>query len=61
MENKKRDDTATIVADIYGVTASYVRLVVNGKRKNGVILESYNTLREQKQAIVNDLKQNQES
>jgi len=44
MENKKRDDTATLAAQAHGVTPAYVRMVVNGTRKNEAILNTYNAI-----------------
>ncbi|MEB0299587.1 hypothetical protein [Mucilaginibacter sp. 5C4] len=48
MEKEKRDDTATLTARAHSVSASYVRMVVNGKRKNEAILATYNTILEAK-------------
>lgn len=44
MEKEKKDDTATLTAQAHGVTASYVRMVVNGKRNNENILSTFNAI-----------------
>jgi len=52
MENKKRDDTATLTAQATGYTPHYVRMVINGKRKNDSILTTYNNILTGKQNLV---------
>jgi len=45
MQNKKRDDTATLTAAAHDVTPRYVRMVLNGERKNREdILTTYNKI-----------------
>lgn len=51
-KKQKRDDTATIVADIMGVTADYVRKVINGDRENEDILAVYMELKQGKSRLV---------
>ena len=48
MEKDKKDDTATLAAQAHSVTPSYVRMVVNGKRNNEAILNTYNAILEAK-------------
>lgn len=48
MEKEKKDDTATLTAQAHGVTPAYVRMIVNGKRKNESILSTFNTILEAK-------------
>ncbi|MDD4191675.1 MAG: hypothetical protein PHI28_10100 [Mangrovibacterium sp.] len=59
MEKKnrqKRDDTAAIVAEIQGVSAAYVRMIINGKRKNKTILKTYLQLQEGKRRLIETVK-----
>jgi hypothetical protein len=51
MENKKRDDTATLTAKAHNVTAAYVRMVINGVRKNESILSTYQTILKTKEEL----------
>lgn len=51
MENKKRDDTATLTAQVHSCTAAYVRMVVSGKRKNEAILSTYNKILKVKEKV----------
>jgi hypothetical protein len=44
MEKEKKDDTASLTAQAHGVTPSYVRMVVNGKRNNESILSTFNEI-----------------
>jgi len=54
--SRKRDDLATIVADIHGVTADYVRKVRNGERENEEILATYMDILEGKTALIEAVK-----
>ena len=38
---KKRDEVASIIAAIHGVSARYVRMVINGEKQNDQILIDY--------------------
>lgn len=51
-QKQQRDDTAAIVAAMQGVSASYVRMIINGKRKNKAILKTYEQLREGKRRLI---------
>jgi hypothetical protein len=51
-QKQQRDDTAAIVAAMQGVSASYVRMIINGKRKNKAILKTYEQLREGKKRLI---------
>jgi hypothetical protein len=51
-QKQKRDDTAAIVAEIQGVSAAYVRMIINGKRKNKTILKTYMQLQEGKRRLI---------
>lgn len=51
-QKQKRDDTAAIVAEIQGVSAAYVRMIINGKRKNKTILNTYMQLQEGKRRLI---------
>lgn len=56
MENKKKDDTATLTAEACGTTAAYVRMIVRGVRKTDSpkaikILETYNAIIKAKQEL----------
>lgn len=57
MEKQKRtrDDTASIVAEIHGVSAAYVRMVVNGKRENKSILRTYEHIKYGKKMLINQV------
>ncbi len=57
MEIKKRDDTAALTAEAHGCTPHYVRMVVNGKRKNEDILTTYNTILTGKKNLVESAEQ----
>ena len=61
MEKEKKDDTATLTAQAHGVTPSYVRMVVNGKRNNDAILSTFNRILEAKNNIVNAVFSSSES
>lgn len=51
-----RDDSAQLVADLYGVTADYVRKILRGERTNLAILKTYRTYVSAKRRLVADLK-----
>jgi hypothetical protein len=51
MQKEKKDDTASLTAAAHGVSASYVRMVVNGKRKNESILSTFNSILEAKDKL----------
>jgi hypothetical protein len=57
MEKQKRtrDDTASIVAEIHGVSAAYVRMVVNGKRENQTILRTYQHIKRGKKMLITEV------
>ena len=55
-QRQKRDDTAAIVAEIQGVSAAYVRMIVNGKRENETILKTYLQLMEGKKRLIEAIK-----
>lgn len=55
--NTKRDDTAAIVASIYGVTADYVRKVRRGDRTNDEILSAYMDFKDGKRCLTEAIKQ----
>jgi len=55
-QKQKRDDTAAIVAEIQGVSAAYVRMIVNGKRENETILKTYVQLQEGKKQLIEAIK-----
>jgi hypothetical protein len=46
------DDTCTIIADKFGVSTRYVRMVREGKRNNPVILEAYMIMKEGKSELI---------
>jgi Rod binding domain-containing protein len=53
MENKKKDDTATLTALAHNVQPAYVRMIVRGVRKSNSekakdILKTYNDILEAK-------------
>ena len=54
---KTKDDAATAIAKIFNVTASYVRMVANGKRKNEKILEAYQTYKAGKNRLIKNIDQ----
>lgn len=54
--NKKRDDWASIVAEMYDVTPGYVRQVRNGDRNNEEILATIMDLVEGKEKLVEAVK-----
>lgn len=54
---KQRDDLATIVADMYGVSARYVRMVRNGERENEQILGTLIEMREGKNLLIQSVKE----
>jgi hypothetical protein len=51
-QKQKRDDTAAIVAEMQGVSAAYVRMIINGKRNNKAILKTYKQLQEGKKQLI---------
>jgi hypothetical protein len=51
-QKRSRDDTASIVAQIHGVSAAYVRMVVNGKRENQAILGTYRQFEYKKKLLI---------
>jgi hypothetical protein len=53
----KGDDTAVLVADMYGVSPRYVRMVICGDRINANILETYMQLKEGKSLLIEAVKQ----
>ena len=61
MEKEKKDDTATLTAQAHNVTASYVRMVVNGKRNNPAILTTFNSILEAKDKLSKPLENHVES
>jgi hypothetical protein len=61
MEKEKKDDTAALTATAHGVTPSYVRMVVNGKRKNESILSTFNSILEAKDKLSKPLETVSES
>lgn len=54
-KDKKRDDVATIVAKIHGVSPSYVRMVRNGVRKNDEILATLIDFRQSQKKLIEHL------
>lgn len=61
MEKEKKDDTATLTAQAHGVTASYVRMVVNGKRNNESILSTYKEILQAKDNLSKPVNSTSES
>lgn len=56
-DNKRKIDSAVaIVADMFGVTLSYVRMIRDGKRKNKVILRIYQKIKSDTGAIIKSAK-----
>jgi hypothetical protein len=55
-QKQKRDDTAAIVAEMQGVSAAYVRMIINGKRKNKAILKTYMQLQEGKKRLIENVR-----
>jgi predicted nucleotidyltransferase len=49
---KRQDDTATITAQICGVSDSLVRKVTRGERNNDVVMVAYMELWERKQDAI---------
>jgi hypothetical protein len=45
LDYTERDETAQVVAALYGVTPDYVRKVMRGERSNDAILKSCETYR----------------
>jgi hypothetical protein len=56
-KRKKRDEVASIIADIHGVTPAYVRMVINGEKQNDAILIDYLTYNQEKNKLIQSLKQ----
>lgn len=66
MENKKKDDTATLTAQAYNCNPAYVRMIVNGVRKTNTelaknILSTYNKIRAAKDKLSKPLENHVES
>lgn len=66
MENKKKDDTATLTAQANKCTAAYVRRIVNGDSKTNTelaknILSTYNRIRAAKDKLSKPLENHVES
>jgi len=55
---KKFGEALQSTAEIHNVTESYVRLILNGKRKNEAIVKTYNTLKAKTEKLVEKLKTN---
>lgn len=55
-QKQKRDDSAAIVAELQGVSAAYVRMIISGKRKNKAILKTYMQLQEGKKQLIETIK-----
>jgi len=53
---KGRDDTASIVAEIHGVSPSYVRMITNGKRENAEILSTYMEIKQRKRQLIAEIR-----
>lgn len=53
---KVNDDTASLVAEMYGVSKRYVNMVIEGTRMNENILISYMQLKEGKNLLVEAVK-----
>jgi hypothetical protein len=49
---KKRSETASIIAQAYGVTPRYVRMVAEGKRNNEAIFSAYMQFNEAKNNLL---------
>jgi len=55
-QKQRRDDTASIVAEIHGVSAAYVRMIINGKRENEAIRSTYRQLKQRKRLLIETVK-----
>lgn len=55
-KGKKRDDTADIVADIWGVSTRYVRAIRSGDRDNDEILCTITDYLEGKSKLIEEIK-----
>lgn len=53
--SKERDDIARIVADIHGVSVSYVQKIRAGERENDAIMETLVEYRQGKKALIEQL------
>jgi hypothetical protein len=52
----ERDETAQVVADLFGVTADYVRKVLRGERQNDMIIKICYQYKTEKSRLLNQLK-----
>jgi hypothetical protein len=52
---KRRSDTATIVAELKGVTPRYVRMIRNGERENEEILATLIDLEQGQSKLIKEL------
>lgn len=57
LNKKKRDDTATVVGEIFTVTPDYVRKVNNGERENEKIIEACVLYQQGKSELINQIKE----
>lgn len=55
-KSKRGDDTAALVAEMYGVTVRYVNMVIEGTRYNEKIVASYMQLKEGKSLLIEAVK-----
>lgn len=49
----ERNDLAAITASITGVSARYVRYVINGERNNDIVFDTYMNLRAGRDSAIN--------
>jgi hypothetical protein len=56
LNRKKRDEVASIIAAIHGVSARYVRMVVSGEAKNDQILIDYLNYKIGKNRLIDAIK-----
>lgn len=56
LKQKKNDETATVIAGLYGVSAAYVRMVMAGDRENEEILAACIEYKNGKNILVETVK-----
>jgi hypothetical protein len=56
ISTQQRDETAAIVAEIFGFTPRYVRLVMNGDRENREVLMATIEYRQGKNLLVEEIR-----
>jgi predicted transcriptional regulator len=55
-ESADRDESAQVIAGMFGVTSDYVRKIVRGERNNLLILRTYQLYQHGKKRLLSEVK-----